>query len=160
MNSGDNLLSNNGSYSLAQQSDGKLVLYRLANGSATPLWSTSSAGTYAYTRMQQDGNLALYHSNGTWAWTSGTGGRPIDSRYKLVLQENGELDIYDPSNNIIWYANRSTACSPTQTTYVSYPIYTYIGNVPACGTVQARCLAEAQTLAQMQGATIGTCPGQ
>lgn len=159
MGSGDNLLTNNKVYSLAMQSDGNLVIYRLANGGATPLWSTGAAGTYSYVAMQNDGNLALYHSDNTWSWTSKTGGRAIDSRYRLVLQENGELDIYDPSNNIIWYANRAAGtCSPTQTTYGAYPIYTYIGTVAACGTVQARCVAEAQALAQMQNATVGNCP--
>jgi len=159
MGSGDNLLTNNGYYSLAMQSDGNLVIYRLVGGSATPLWSTGRAGTYAYVAMQNDGNLALYKSNNTWSWTSNTGGRPVDSRYKLVLQENGELNIYDPSNNIIWYANRPAGvCSPTQTTFSAWPIYIYVGNVVTCSTVQARCAAEARTLAQMQGATAGTCP--
>jgi hypothetical protein len=162
MGSGDNLLTNNGYYSLAMQSDGNLVLYYLGGGGATPKWSTGAAGTYAYVAMQNDGNLALYHSNNTWSWTSGTGGRPVDSRFKLVLQENGELDIYDPSNNIIWYANRPATppslCSSTQTTYSAWPIYAQIGNLPACGTVQARCLAEAQALATAQGAKVGVCP--
>ena len=162
MGSGDNLLTNNGYYSLAMQSDGNLVLYYIGGGGAVPKWSTGQAGTYAYVAMQNDGNLALYHSNNTWSWTSKTGGRPVDSRFRLVLQENGELDIYDPSNNIIWYANRVTpppsVCSSTQTTYSTWPIYAQVGNLPACGTVQARCLAEAQQLAQMQGAKVGVCP--
>lgn len=159
MGSGDNLLTNNGYYSLAMQSDGNLVIYRLAGESATPLWSTGRAGTYSYVAMQNDGNLALYNSNNAWSWTSKTGGRTVDSRYKLVLQENGELDIYDPSNKIIWYANRSAGtCSPTQTTFSAWPIYVYVGNVVTCGSVQARCETEARALAQMQGATPGTCP--
>lgn len=160
MGSGDNLLSNNGLYSLAMQSDGNLVIY-LLGGSARPQWSTGAAGPYSYVAMQNDGNLALYKRNNTWSWTSKTGGRPVDSRYKLVLQDNGELDIYDPSNNIIWYANRSAgSCTPSQTTYSAWPIYIMVGNLVTCGTVQARCAAEARSLAAMQGAIPGTCPNR
>jgi hypothetical protein len=165
MVSGDNLLTKNGYYSLAMQSDGNLVIYNISNGGSKPMWSTGAAGPYSYVAMQNDGNLALYHSNNTWSWTSKTGGRPVDSRFRLVLQETGELDIYDPSNTIIWYANRPSTggptaglCSATQTTYSSWPIYTYVGSLPACGTVQARCLAEAQYWAQAQNAKVGSCP--
>lgn len=162
MGSGDNLITNNGMYSLAMQSDGNLVIYRLANGSAEPKWSTGRAGTYAYVRMQQDGNLALYHSDGTWSWTSGTGGRPINQGYKLVLEENGSLDIYSPTGQVIWFANRPSGdCGPQAASlpYTTYPICSYPApGLLIQGTVQARCRAEADYLASLQYAQVGsTC---
>jgi hypothetical protein len=160
MGSGDNLLSNNGLFSLAMQSDGNLVIYRLANGSAQPLWSTGRAGTYSYVRMQQDGNLALYHSDNTWSWTSGTGGRPINAGYRLVLEENGSLDIYGPAGEIIWNANRPAGdCGPQAASLplTTYPICSYPANgVLILGTVQARCVAQASYLASLQYAVLGS----
>jgi len=159
MVAGDNLLSSAGYYSLAMQADGNLVIYELVGGGARPKWSTGGAGANAYVAMQNDGNLALYKSNNTWSWTSKTGSRAVDSRYKLVLQDTGELDIYDPSNNIIWYANRTAGtCSPGENTNKTYPIYILVGNTVTCGTIQARCNAEAESLASRQNARIGTCP--
>lgn len=160
MGSGDNLITNNGLFSLAMQSDGNLVIYRLANGSAQPLWSTGAAGTYSYVRMQQDGNLALYHKDNTWSWTSGTGGRPINAGYRLVLEENGSLDIYGPAGEIIWNANRPAGdCGPQAASLplTTYPICaqpTY--GPPIFGTVQARCRAEADVLAARAGGVVGS----
>lgn len=161
MRAGDNLLTKNAAFSLAMQSDGNLVIYRLSNGGAEAKWATGRAGSGAYVRMQQDGNLALYHSNNTWSWTSGTGGRPIDQRFKLVLQEDGELDIYDPSGAVIWYANRVPGtCGPAPGPYQSWPICSNPApGVIITGTVQARCRAEADFLAGQQYAKVGSCAG-
>ena len=161
MHAGDNLLTNNGLFSLAMQSDGNLVIYRLANGGADPKWSTGRAGSGAYVRMQQDGNLALYKSDNTWSWTSKTGGRAIDQRYKLVLEEDGSLDIFDPTGAVIWYANRPLgSCGPNPPAYQTYPICSNpASGVIITGTVQARCRAEADYLASLQYAKVGACTG-
>src|SRR5437763_4972996 len=116
LNAGDSLVSQNGAYILAMQSDGNLVIYSIAsNGSETAKWATGAAGGGAYTAMQGDGNLVLYSANGTAAWNSRTGGHAA-AAYKLVLQDSGELDIFPPNSTTpLWSAN-VPICGPNTAT--------------------------------------------
>jgi hypothetical protein len=76
------------------QNDGNLVLYfvDIAGKTMPTGWSTGRGGEYA--RMQQDGNLAVYNSNGTWRWQAGNGGQQISQDWALVLGDDGTLQIY------------------------------------------------------------------
>lgn len=82
------LLSPNGNYSLAMQSDGSLVMYR-ADGSK--LYGMAKHGSYA--SMQYDGNFVEY--SGTNAiWSTQTGGRcPCPSYHYLRIWDTGDLTI-------------------------------------------------------------------
>ncbi|MGW7002613.1 hypothetical protein ACWGCW_07250 [Streptomyces sp. NPDC054933] len=87
-----------GSMKLVMQSDGNLVAYLKAGGSAAPAeWSS---GTYghpgAYAVMQPDGNLVVYSHNGGPGiggalWSSGTSG---NAGAHAVLQDDGNLVVY------------------------------------------------------------------
>ena len=88
----DTLTSSNGQFQLILQSDGNLVLYRMANHH--PLWASNTDGTDAMRAiMQMDGNFVLYNFHGHALWASGTDGKPNSF---LIMQDDGNLVIYQP----------------------------------------------------------------
>ncbi|WP_260697033.1 FG-GAP-like repeat-containing protein [Streptomyces sp. 130] len=96
LSSGDNLVSN--SMRLTMQADGDLVI--TANGSGKALWSTKTAGhAGASAHFTAGGNLTVVDADGTTVlWeskTSASGG-------SVVLQDRGNLVIYDASNESQW----------------------------------------------------------
>jgi hypothetical protein len=90
-----------GHYALTVQGDGNAVIYYNVPGEtiATGFQTNTTDGDHL--RMQMDGNLALYKSNGSWAWNSGTGNHPYNMGYKLVLYETGRLAILDANNVLV-----------------------------------------------------------
>jgi hypothetical protein len=92
------LSSCDGRFTLVQQTDGNLVLYK-AGGVA--LWSS---GTWnhpgAFTVMQDDGNLVVYDAGFRALWSSGTWGQP---GAVLAVQDDGNLVIYSASGRALWH---------------------------------------------------------
>jgi cell wall-associated NlpC family hydrolase len=99
LDSGQELLSPDGEYLLAMQSDGNLVEY---HGGAA-LWSSSTSGSN-HLAMQSDGNLVVYSSSGSAVWSSTTGGHS-SGNYFLVVQEDSNVVVYSPSNGPLWSTN-------------------------------------------------------
>lgn len=95
---GNFIATRSGLYSLIVQNDGNAVMYFNGRNATRPSGFSTGTSNGQYLRMQMDGNLALYKSNGTWAWNSQTGGQPYNMNYKLVLYENGKLAIVDAGN--------------------------------------------------------------
>ncbi|ATP29486.1 D-mannose binding lectin [Chromobacterium violaceum] len=94
------LLSTNGAYQLILQSDGNLVLYRMANHH--PLWASNTNGKDAMRAiMQTDGNFVLYDFHGKPLWASGTNGKP---GCFVTMQDDGNLVIYEPKIPV-WASN-------------------------------------------------------
>jgi murein DD-endopeptidase MepM/ murein hydrolase activator NlpD len=112
---------------LAVQSDGHLVIYNSANQS---LWQSGTYGNNgARLFLQDDGNLVLRSLSGTLLWASYSSLSQIvvgevlrtnyslrspNGIYKLVLQADGNLVLYNTATNpwqAIWY----------QHTYTAYP---------------------------------------
>jgi len=96
--SGSQLVSTNGWYRLAMQTDGNLVLY---DKSGLVRWSTSTnlAGASRLV-MQADGNLVvLRNSDNAVMWASGTVG---SGGNRLVLQTDGNAVIYTAANVAVW----------------------------------------------------------
>jgi hypothetical protein len=94
------LLSANGKYKLLLKEDGNLVLIDTVSNSQTWASRTSGKGT-GELRMQDDGNLVLY--KGTKkdpVWATGTNGKGTGCR--LVLENYGDLVLYDKNSRIIW----------------------------------------------------------
>ncbi len=85
---GGSIKSCDGRFTLANQTDGNVVLYQ----GSRALWSTGTAGKggYAFV-MQTDGNLVLYTRAGTALWNSRTAGR---SGAALSLQNDGNAVVY------------------------------------------------------------------
>jgi hypothetical protein len=115
---------------LVMQTDGNLVLYDTAN---RPLWNSETSGhPGARLVTQTDGNLVVYSSANVPLWASYTLSRPdnlstvnyslssailfqgqqletADRKYRLVLQQDGNLVLYSPTR-ALWathiYATR------------------------------------------------------
>ncbi|CAM6028573.1 unnamed protein product [Sphagnum balticum] len=98
-------LSNSGYY-LVMQPDCNLVMYRGSSlASSYQGWQTSTAGNGSdcWLIMQTDGNLVLYNATcgpASTQWTSESymTGSP-DPSFFVMLQTNGELDIYNFQND-------------------------------------------------------------
>jgi hypothetical protein len=89
--------------SVAAASDRLLAGQSLSDGQAL----TSADGQYELT-MQSDGNLVLYMVNGNAGlmplWAAGTKGNSGD---RVVLQNNGNLAVYNATNQVLWSSNTS-----------------------------------------------------
>ncbi|CAM6048165.1 unnamed protein product [Sphagnum compactum] len=98
-------LSNSGYY-LVMQPDCNLVMYRGSSlATSHQVWQTSTAGkgSDCWLTMQTDSDLVIYNATcgppcAPWASKSYTDGKP-DPSYFLMLQSNGELDIYNFQND-------------------------------------------------------------
>jgi hypothetical protein len=103
MPSGYALQSPNGSYSLQMQSDGNLVEY----GPSNWIWQSYTNGNPgAFTKMQTDGRLVVYRSDGYPLRAY-----PINnwiSSSRLTLQDDSNLVIYDSNNIARW--TRTCGC--------------------------------------------------
>jgi len=115
------LWAGNGTYRLAMQTDGNLVLYAYrGNQGATPeaLWNsgTNQAPTGTYAWVLPTGALAVVAPTGRIQWTSGTTGTdPV-----LRLKGNGDLVLWNgtpgaPGSVFLWQTATSagtvTACA-------------------------------------------------
>ncbi len=96
----------NSEYYLVMQPDCNLVMYKGSSLAASyQVWQTNTTGKGSHCSliMQADGNLVLY--NGTCSppyaqWTSNSYVTGIpDPSFFLMLQSNGELDIYNFQND-------------------------------------------------------------
>jgi murein DD-endopeptidase MepM/ murein hydrolase activator NlpD len=89
-----------GSFLLAMQNDGNLVIYAPAG---YPLWNT---GTYwqpgDWLVMQGDGNLVIYDVHGNPLWAAGTWGNPGDF---AVMQADANFVIYSVFGTPLWASN-------------------------------------------------------
>jgi hypothetical protein len=80
------------------QADGDLTISQ----AGTAIWSAGTGGSAsAELRMQENGNLVAFDSNGVPVWESGTSGHPGAYAY---MQDDGSLAIY-ASNGVIWASN-------------------------------------------------------
>lgn len=61
-----------------------------------------------FARIQEDGNFVVYKTNNflpsNAIWNSSTAGKGSPP-YKLIMQKDGNLVIYDKSNKAIWASN-------------------------------------------------------
>jgi hypothetical protein len=83
-------------FALTYQTDGNLVLY---GPGGVPRWSTQVFSTPGYAEMQVDGNFVVYAGNGAPVWASGTSGA---RDAKLVVHNDGQVDIVTTQNLVIW----------------------------------------------------------
>jgi hypothetical protein len=85
-------------YRATMQTDGNLVLTSNAS-TRTPYWSTGTAGSGGYARMQSDGNFVIYNWADNPVWAAGTQGNP---GARLDMQSDGNLVVYSGSNSPLW----------------------------------------------------------
>jgi hypothetical protein len=88
---GQFLRSENGKFMASMQSDGNFVIYRLK-----PVWSTNTRGSHAVRMdLQGDGNLVLYDRYNQAEWDSGTSRPGRRGKLYLMLNNKGNLVIYN-----------------------------------------------------------------
>ena len=97
LQAGQYLLSQNGAYQLAMQTDGNLVVY----AGVRPLWdSQTSNNPGAYAVLQAtDGNLVVYSPTGKALWSAYVPNSPSD---ELQMQNDGNLVVYSASGAAQW----------------------------------------------------------
>ena len=84
-------------YRATMQPDGNLVLS--SNGTASPYWSTNTAGSGGYARMQSDGNFAVYNWADSFVWAAWTQNNP---NARVAMQTDGNLVVYNSRNTPVW----------------------------------------------------------
>jgi len=98
---GQQVYSQNGSYRLAMQTDGNLVLYTPSKAS----WATMTDGTGAdRVIMQSDGNLVVYRPTTGAAWAS------------MMLVPGQTLEV-QPDGNLVAYAGSTAEWASSWHTY-------------------------------------------
>lgn len=85
-----------GAFTLLNQLDGNLVLYRTGG---VPVWATNTQGTPGVTAMQGDGNLVVYDRDGQPRFHTGTNGNP---GAVLHVDPNGRLLILATNGRELW----------------------------------------------------------
>ena len=106
---GEFLTSPNGKFILIMQYSGQLALYTGGSmiwQSETVNWDNKDSTL----RIQGDGNLVLYKSNGTAIWASGTSGQ---GSVRLTLQDDGNLVLYKSNGTAIWASGTSRSVATT-----------------------------------------------
>ncbi len=120
------LQSANGQYFAVFQTDGNLVVYRgtpAANGGA--IWASNTGGKApgGSVQMQGDGNLLVYAPGAAPQWASGTDGAGVNRPMTLIMQNDGNLVIYDSQGGeALW---------STQTGRIALPEPNGMGNTYA-----------------------------
>lgn len=85
----------NGSYTLAMQTDGNLVIYYRGQAIWSPYLNTPGSRL----EMQGDGNAVVYRPNNSVAWFTGTAGSGAN---QLVMQGDGNLVAYTAGMQSRW----------------------------------------------------------
>ncbi len=93
---GQALVSTDGDYAAAMQTDGNFVVYG-PGGKA--LWASGTGTPGSVIIMQYDGNLVIYAPDGTALWSSSTAPSTDDD---LAMQNDGNLVIYTQGGHALW----------------------------------------------------------
>lgn len=153
------LSTRSGLFSVVMQSDGNFVRYftppnyPARTGAGWGHFATNTDNG-SYIRMQADGNLAMYTSGHSWAWTSNSGGNPIDFSYKLVLREDGALVIM--KGNLVHKTLSPHDAGGGSGAYFPFRKYVNGQCVDSVTTFQTSGYT-AVSWAQANGGTIGYC---
>ncbi|GAA4674724.1 glycosyl hydrolase [Frondihabitans cladoniiphilus] len=106
---GSSLVSADGQYTFAVQTDGNLVVYK-TGGPA--IWNSSTylqGGTHL--DVQGDGNLVFYNKYGKALWNTATSGAGAGS--KLVMQSDGNLVLYSAGSSALWNSKGFPVAAPS-----------------------------------------------
>jgi len=101
-------------YLLCYQLDAHLVGYGNFNRDLTSSFWANDPYLYAagFCKMQGDGNFVCYDSAGAFKWGTMTAGRGTGP-YRLALQNDRNIVVYDSLNIPLWESGTSTCCTLT-----------------------------------------------
>ncbi len=98
---GSEIRSSNGRYQAIFQTDGNLVVYDTSkSGEEAVLWASDTDDDAAggHLAIQADGNLVIYAADSDAEWDTNTYSKtepPSERAYNLVMQDDGNLVLYD-----------------------------------------------------------------
>jgi len=98
LNPGDELVSDNGEYTLAMQDDGDLVEY---DASGVAVWSSHTNVPGSDLEAQDDGNFVIYGPGHIAVWATGTS----DRNSVLALNDDGNIVVNAPGGFVAWSSN-------------------------------------------------------
>ncbi len=98
LNPGDELVSDNGDYTLVMQHDGDLVEY---DASGVPVWSSHTNVPGSDLEAQDDGNFVIYAPGHIAVWATGTSYR----NSVLALNDDGNIVVNAPGDIVAWSSN-------------------------------------------------------
>jgi hypothetical protein len=93
LSAGQAIASPNGRYRATTQADGNLVVH----AGTRVVWASNRYGSGVRLRMQPDGNLVSYASDGRAIWSTGTGRSP---GAVAVLRDDGRLTVVAGSRTV------------------------------------------------------------
>lgn len=109
------LVSTNNANKVAIHTSGEMCVYGTRNGVYGNTWCAgrsldASRGPF-YGKLHDDGNFCLYTKSGsnyycTSATSTGNGG------YRMVMQNDGNLVIYNDDDNVIWSSGTAHGWTP------------------------------------------------
>ena len=124
LSTGGRLVSQGGNYVLVMQTDGNLVGYNANQIGSGAWWASNTAGqgNNLIAQMQNDGNFVIYPSNSTGGppsitpfsgakWASGSAGKG-KGPYRLVMQSDRNIVVYDGNNNPVWASGTNVPNPP------------------------------------------------
>lgn len=115
---GQSLVSCDQRYRLTFQNDGNILLYGTGY---LPLWATKTAGKGGVKlTMQNDGNLVLYTASRVPVWASSEFGGKYGASQRLILGNEGNLEIRSLTNALQWDRNMPALSAGTKITLKSY----------------------------------------
>ena len=122
---GNSIISSEGMCILALQFDNNLVLYKKEEDRSVTLWRTSTNNVLdvGFLRLDEDGNLCLYKTDGiSKVWESHTSG---SGATRLTVENSGEVSLFDSSGNKIWNARRYEGLCQLLLIYVQRKLLNY-----------------------------------
>ncbi|HEY4517144.1 MAG TPA: IPT/TIG domain-containing protein, partial [Candidatus Paceibacterota bacterium] len=161
---GQSIVSCNGAYTLAFQTDGNVVLY--VGKVFTPeyaLWSTKTNGEAATLfAMETDGNLVLYktgsQTNDNALWASGStpptlksGGGTFGKPGYLAVQDDGNLVVYATSDASVLWASNTVPRVLKEACEVNLPLDGYTCSHIAPPSASSLTMDDLQAILEEQG---------
>ena len=99
------LLSEDGRWRLVYQNDGDLAGYPTLPGAERAFWTAGAANAAPGYAAVVNGSLSLYDIYNVRYWTADTAGKGIPPYYRLVMQNDRNIVVYDSSSNATWASN-------------------------------------------------------
>ena len=109
----ESIISSSKQFYAVLQSDGNFVLYKSLTRKQ-PLWATNTwmidNPKPFRLKLTDYGALILSDKEGNTVWNSDSGYKGSEGNYKLIIQNDGNMVIYDANNQPTWATCTSNTC--------------------------------------------------
>jgi hypothetical protein len=151
---GESLVSKNGKFMAAMQTDGNLCVYDISGKDKKLLWdaktneqrhngflgigghTTPAAASFS---MQADGNLVAYDANHKGQWDAQTGVPGVNRVFKLAMQDDGSLVVKDSQGGANLWSSAGGAKQKAANADGTAPAFQVLAQTPVSyGSEQTR----------------------